>query len=432
MAFTMPSFPILTPEQSSPFAQAMQSALKNYSDINKAKYQSRGLEADIFSKQFAPLAQIASNPVAMSMMGDQGAGVMKAIQQLLQQQSGGQGGQGGLLKHLFGGGQAQGQAQGAGGGDLSGGQAGGGAEPQAVPTPGVQPGQNFGAANQASDSEVAAQANAPQQDLNNYDDNHPTDATSNLPSAGGTPASGFIAKTFAPSQEASHAPGVTYAYKDKDGHIKYKSAASAAGISQAQLGMGSIQVALPLINKLQAEAKELMKPGRSLEYFKSIIAANLQDKVHVSDAQLKQLGISRDYYDKYEQFQKDQHNVAQRLKVAHNFGENVQGEEQAASIIAPSNFQSFKGYNKQLEDEKTNLANANETYQRQITGGFNVTPGSAPEVPKGGNLPRPVNAGKVPPPKPGKVVMMNRKTKQMGYVPADREMAYRANGYDKV
>lgn len=62
MAFTFHAYPILKPEQQSPFGNLIQNALKNYQEGVKAKYLPKMQEADIFSKEIAPIAALAANP----------------------------------------------------------------------------------------------------------------------------------------------------------------------------------------------------------------------------------------------------------------------------------------------------------------------------------------------------------------------------------
>lgn len=62
MAFTFTNYPILTPEQQSPWQGALSRALDSYSKITKASYMPRQMEADLFAKEIGPLAGLASSP----------------------------------------------------------------------------------------------------------------------------------------------------------------------------------------------------------------------------------------------------------------------------------------------------------------------------------------------------------------------------------
>lgn len=62
MAFTFTNYPILTPEQQSPWQGALSRALDTYSKATKASYMPRQMEADLFAKEIGPLAGLASSP----------------------------------------------------------------------------------------------------------------------------------------------------------------------------------------------------------------------------------------------------------------------------------------------------------------------------------------------------------------------------------
>lgn len=62
MAFTFTNYPILTPEQQSPWQGALSRALDTYAKTTKASYMPRQMEAELFSKEISPLAALASSP----------------------------------------------------------------------------------------------------------------------------------------------------------------------------------------------------------------------------------------------------------------------------------------------------------------------------------------------------------------------------------
>ena len=66
MAFTFTNYPILSPEQQSPWQGALSRALDTYSKATKASYMPQQIEADIYSKKFGPLAQLATSPTFMN------------------------------------------------------------------------------------------------------------------------------------------------------------------------------------------------------------------------------------------------------------------------------------------------------------------------------------------------------------------------------
>lgn len=169
MAFTMPNYPMLTNEQVNPFHGALQGALRNYQNTVKSAYLPRQIQAEIFNKQFAPLAQIASSPLAMAMLPTQQSQMAQMLSRLLQQSGGGGG-------SMFGGG-------GGGGGSMFG---------------------NAGAQGQEGSMPAAGGGNAPQGTQGGGAGN-PL-----LPQAGGGLRGGVIAKTTAPYSEQVHPPGSIY------------------------------------------------------------------------------------------------------------------------------------------------------------------------------------------------------------------------------
>ena len=85
MPFTPAQFPLLSAQQASPFGNLIQNALSNYTNAVQARYAPKLLQSQIFGQQFAPLAQIASSPLALAMLPDQRQQMVNLISQLLQQ-----------------------------------------------------------------------------------------------------------------------------------------------------------------------------------------------------------------------------------------------------------------------------------------------------------------------------------------------------------
>jgi len=85
MPFTPAQFPLLSAQQASPFGNLIQNALSNYTNAVQAHYAPKLLQSQIFGQQFAPLAQIASSPLALAMLPDQRQQMVSLISKLLQQ-----------------------------------------------------------------------------------------------------------------------------------------------------------------------------------------------------------------------------------------------------------------------------------------------------------------------------------------------------------
>jgi hypothetical protein len=62
MAFTFTNYPILTPEQQSPWQGALSRALDTYSKVTKSSYLPKQMETDLFAKEIGPVAALASSP----------------------------------------------------------------------------------------------------------------------------------------------------------------------------------------------------------------------------------------------------------------------------------------------------------------------------------------------------------------------------------
>jgi hypothetical protein len=90
MAFQVINYQASRPEQQSPFGNLLSGALKSYSAQQKAKYLPQELQADIIGKSVAPLAQIASSPLASAMIKQQKQQMLKYISQVMQGAQGGQ------------------------------------------------------------------------------------------------------------------------------------------------------------------------------------------------------------------------------------------------------------------------------------------------------------------------------------------------------
>ena len=382
MAFTMPNYPMLTNEQVNPFHGALQGALKNYQNTVRSAYMPKQIQADIFQKQFAPLAQIASNPVAMAMMGDQGTGVMQLIQQLLKQS--GSGNQGG--GSMFGGG---GGSMFGGGGGVG---EGGGGMPQGAPMGGGMGGMGGGNVPQGTQGGQGGQAaqggsgeGAPPNEGGS------PQSTSNVPQAGGDLASGVKSKAFAPYSQQVYPAGTLY-FDPKSG--QYKETTTGQMLSSDQVGMGAIQATIPMLRRLQEESKDLLKSGKFFKSLTSHIAAAGQS-AGIDEKTLKKWGISPEYYNKYIQFKQDQNDAAARLREAYHYGETEGGRATASSIVGEGQFENSEAYNKRMENEIKKLRQQHEIYKKRATGGFNVSPGAGVELPapirenppSGGNKP---------------------------------------------
>lgn len=337
----MPQFPLLTAEQASPLANLVSNAMKAYQTGINAKYQPQMIKADIFNKEFSPLGQIASSPLALAMLPDQQKQMASMISRLLAQN----------------GGSLAGNAQSTGNSDMGNMAAMMGNNPMA------NQGGNMSAPSQpqmgGNPMMVGGQS------------------TSNLPQAGSDLGNEVRNKALSTYQTQVYPAGTSY-YDPASKSFKVTD--TGQQLSNDQVEMGAIQTTIPYIKKLQDEGDELLKAGRTRNRITSTIGAILSS-AGVDKSELKKMGLDADYYDKLQRFQRDQKNAAQRLQEAYSFGNTLEGSEKAHSIIAPSDFESKESYRLGLDKELGNLSRQFNAAKGRITGGFNVTPGAAPEVP---------------------------------------------------
>jgi hypothetical protein len=238
-----------TPEQVSPYANLVSNAMKNYQNAVTTKYAPQAAQADIFSKKFAPLAQIASNPLAMAMMGDKGQGIMDAIQQLLSQNGENNSGNpaGNVFNNLFGGSNNLNNGNGSsmGGGTnnpMPSGSGNNGNPPE--PPDGTPEHQAW--VNGSSGSGVG-QAGA--QGNNGYNPS--------LPQAGKDLPTSASAKSLAATQEQVHA-GNTLFY-DPNTHKSYAQPGENTIETNVQ-GINALRRVMPRFDKYVEQSQEFFKP----------------------------------------------------------------------------------------------------------------------------------------------------------------------------
>jgi Surface layer protein A domain len=370
MPMPLLNLPQLSAQQVNPYSGATQQALGAYSQAVKAKYMPQQQQAEIFQKQFGPLAQIASNPVAMAMMGDQGKGVMSYIQQLL----GGQNAGGGNTANPTNG-LAQAGISTSGGNPAIG--AGGG-----TPMPPSQTGRT--------------NAYAYDKNGNNIVGNPETDTgqgSTAQPSTPGAPVRNFgqgnlgqniVQKVTAPYQEPQHD-------KPYQQNGQVLDPATAATRESSQKIMRAVPAVRPLVEKLDDEAKDLLSNGRWFKLLSSAIAtgsdaAGIPSLVELQengglDKFLKTLGITPEYYGKWVQFQKDQDDVAGRLNEINNYGENIPGKQTASSQVTPTILENYSQYHKRMQTELKKLDYNYDLAKQFTSSGFNATPGAPMEAP---------------------------------------------------
>lgn len=381
MAYSPTNYIYNTPEGISPYHNLLSNAMANYQNAINTKYQPRTLEADIFNKQFAPLAQIAASPLAMAMLPEQKQQINNLLSALLSRsgmvsgaaQGGGTGAPNPTIANMFN--EPNPQQNQNGGSNMPSSIGGNIPSPSSqMPSP-----QNLNIG-RGKNGESQTPVQTPFVQPTSTDGNIPY--SSNIPQAGQGLGQSAVAKEVAPYREQIAAKGTPY-YDLKTN--SYRTTDSDVVLTNDQLGMGSIQTTIPLLNKLKKEAKDVLVPGRGLKWLTSAMASGGESLLNIPPETLKSMGISRDYYDKVVQFKKDLDNVGERIKSSYSFGNNEQGMEQAMSITSPGSFANYKSYSSQLDQEIDNLLRQNETYKKHLVSGFESTPGKQPEI---ANIPK--------------------------------------------
>ncbi len=352
MAFTMPSYPLLNREQASPFADLVKNALGTYGQAVNARYAPQMTQAEIFNKEFAPLAQIASSPLAMAMLPEQRQQMAALISQLLKQTGAPGGGMpvGGGLGALFGGG-AQQPTGGATGGGYAGGTGG------MVPSGGGQASSGY----------------------------NPL-----VPQAGGDLGQGATAKVTAPYQAQTQPAGTTYYDPNSQG---FYSAPTGGRVDQAQATMTSYNNLKELIPSLLEESKKF--ENKSLELKRAGISQTLHSYGLGGIGNL--VSDNPELAGDYNNFIQDINKAGIVLQGIYPASHSQESYNQHMAMLSfdPSK-DTYKTYRERLQKllEDSSIAYKNAQQQAGGKGGFNLS--QAPEVPnlQSGNSPN-----MAPPPK---------------------------------
>lgn len=361
MPFTFNNYRPSTPEQQNPFNAAISQAFKSYGQGVQARYAPQAAEADIFSKKFLPLAQIASNPTAMAMMGDSGRGVMQMISQLLQQGHGTQNG------GLFGGGAAQ-----------------YGGEPPISNT-------SLGGGNSINFSRGQNNQTPPNYNNEtppyNYNNGYAQTNDNNQPKQGAntrqdqdspvTPTGKNLGEKLVQGSTSSgnkqlYPDGTTYV--DEKGNIRTTS--GSAMLNSDQVTQGAAQSVLPLMEKLDQEGSELLGKGKWIKKLLSLSAAGFKATGFDPDNLpqfIKDIGVTPDYYRKYVQFEQDQDDASAKIGQVYNYGDTETGRDKAKQKVSPTIFEDSKSYNNRIKTEIKKIKYQNELAKQHTRIGFNAS-----------------------------------------------------------
>jgi hypothetical protein len=352
-------------DQANPFLTGVGRAGTIAGQYMRNAYLPQTLQSEIFGREFSPLAQIASNPTAMAMMQDQGAGIMKLISQLLQQQGVSATGTPGIL----GGGGSQ-TTMGGGGNGIT-------PRPTNSGGGGIYGGTSTDMSNAPSGGGNTGVNTGGTTDVNTPTMNTQPQSTSNLPS-GQNVAQQLVAHGLAPAHTQLYPAGTPYI--DKDGTIH--TTESATLLSSDQVGEAAAQSISPLMNEIEKEGDNLLD-DKVTRYNKSKIAAvarALGGGGLIPD-KAKQKGFDPQYYDDYNQFLTNVKDASTKLNPIYSYGDTLSGHAQALSQLMPYDWEDAKSYHNRIENEKRKIAYQNELYKVRRTGGTIETPGSGISIP---------------------------------------------------
>lgn len=340
MPFTALDYPILTPEQTNPMAGVISGLMRGAKEapqmtksLYEAKYAPQTIQADIFGKEFAPLAAIASSPLAQAMLPEQKDQMLQMIAQLLKQNSnfGGQPGQAGFQS-------SSGQG---------------------------------GSYNPIVNNSVSTALRGGASSNTSTDPSTPQNGTST-----GTQ---LAARTVAPGSEQLHPAGTVF-FDPTTG--KEYSQASAGLIETSQKGLTAIRTALPQLQDIAKKSKEFLNPGSDLSTGASQIAGWLSKhdpsalfgmgeggKGYVRQAE-KAAGIDPEKISRHTDWQNQMDSTAERLIQAYPaLGMSDQTTNLIRSAVHPNPGETTEGFQKRMYstiDRAVQLADATQQNMQAI------------------------------------------------------------------
>lgn len=368
MPFTMPTYPILTADQVNPFHMALTTALQDYSQGMNAAYLPKTLQADVMSKQLAPIATIASNPLMYASIPDAQRQMLgQYVGNMIQGSMGGSGGQGNapasegifgnILGNIFGSSSnSQGAAPTAGGGS-SGTQAG----DSTMPTSTAQPNQG---------ADASSQGGAPATTDTNT-------GSPLLPAAGQGPAAGASARILAPYSTSPYKHG-DLLIDSKTG--KFVSAPTDTTISGQQQVLSGIASTLPRLKELSTQAQPFLEFGGMKKLREAQLVGNLAN-YGIKLPKGMQPNIPPGLVGKYNDFISNINTTADKLMTANNLPKDEQSLAMVKQIVTPVAGENDREYYQRVTNEMGRLKDQYAQSQQMISGGYNVSPGQ--NVPQG-------------------------------------------------
>jgi len=340
MTFTFNNYPLLTPEQQSPYGNLLSNAMKKYQQGVSAHYAPQRQEADIFAKEMGPMAALAANP-NFSFDPE----VRKLISQKIAahiQQAQQKGGHEGLLNGILH--------------------------------------KNW----LNKQKEVANKAQADDQGQNEmYGVEQPGGMGQNsgnkfslLPQAGQGLQAGAQAKAQAPFQSSPYAPGSLY-QNPNTGEVL--SAPTHEQVAAAQKTITSNKAVEPIIKDLIKQAKPFLKKGGALGLKTGQIAGGLA-QYGVPEYLTGAIG-DQEKANKYAEFQATQSLAIERLLGALNLPLNQESQHTVATIVQPHPGENDKGYETRMIRELVTLQRNAAQAEKTLGSGFSLSGGQEQQAP---------------------------------------------------
>lgn len=340
MAFTFYSPPILTPEQANPLARNfIGEALQTYMQGQQSKYAPDLLKAEIFNKEFGPLAQIASSPLALAMLPEQREQMTRLISQLLQKTGGGGNGQFPLQQ-----------------GGMSSSQGGVPAQSPAVNVSG-----EFGAHNAMSPEEVQRTTDMHERNL---------EENSLLPGAGQGLGGAVTAKTTGGYYESPYTPGKQYSNKEGKQFVS----PTGSIISQAQEQENAIKNFNTFVPNLINHAKEFTQPGSNLKRYASGASARAR-RIGVNTKIADLISKDPEMAGRYESFQGEISRAANVLKAVFPSPKAQEAFDQHIGMLQLLPNDTAKSYAERVKGVQKELQNMLPTIKEAMgsKGGYSLS-----------------------------------------------------------
>lgn len=197
----------------------------------------------------------------------------------------------------------------------------------------------------------------------------------NLPQ-GNDVGQGVGEKATAPYQEQVHAPGMLYV--DQQGNPTYSPTVGTVG--QYQTALDAINRTMPVLDRLQDESEEFLKPGGRSKLAKAEAASTALGFNIITPEIAKKFSIDPRMVARYNKFVGDQNQVKESLKNSFVYPNTEGSLSQIGSMVTPGLLnEDYDGYSARIGQLKDQLNN--ETIPKlksSLRLGYNVSGSNSP------------------------------------------------------